>query len=148
MVDVLTREQRHLAMSRIRSKDTKPEMIVRRSLHGIGYRYRLHAAKLPGKPDLVFQKRRKVIFVHGCFWHSHTCTNGQRKPKTNPGFWEDKRERTVARDAQNVAALKADGWDVLVVWECELKPGGEWLESACNFLGTTSWTLTIADDPS
>lgn len=108
-------------MSRIRGKDTKPEMRVRRLVHGMGYRYRLHAKELPGCPDLVFRPRRKAIFVHGCFWHRHPGCSANRIPKTRPDYWRAKLDRNVERDRQNEAALKADGWSVLVIWECETK---------------------------
>jgi DNA mismatch endonuclease (patch repair protein) len=125
MADVFTPEQRSANMSRIRGKNTKPELIVRRLLHAKGFRYRLHGSaagtKLPGKPDLVFAGRRKVIFVNGCFWHSHDCKVGSHGPKSNTEFWEAKRTRTVERDAAANAALREAGWQVLTVWECELK---------------------------
>lgn len=107
-------------MSKIRSGGTKPEMVVRRLLHHAGYRYRLHGKELPGKPDIVFRSRRKVIFVHGCFWHQHGCLAG-RKPQSNTGYWHGKLERNVQRDRQHVEQLVKDGWDVLTLWECELK---------------------------
>ncbi|MCG2620972.1 DNA mismatch endonuclease Vsr [Arthrobacter sp. I2-34] len=129
MADVFTPEQRSANMARIRGKDTKPELMVRRLLHAKGYRYRLHGsaagAKLPGKPDLVFAGRRKVIFVNGCFWHSHDCRVGRHGPKSNAEFWEAKRTRTVERDAAATADLAQAGWDVLTVWECELKKTSE-----------------------
>ncbi len=110
-------------MSLIRGKDTKPEMVVRRLVHSMGYRYRLHRRELPGSPDLVFSVRRKVIFVHGCFWHRHpdsTCKLA-RLPKSRQEFWVPKLESNASRDRRNEQALKADGWDVLVIWECETK---------------------------
>jgi DNA mismatch endonuclease (patch repair protein) len=121
MTDVLTPAQRTLNMSRIRSRDTRPEWMVRSLLHRDGYRYRLHRRDLPGCPDLVFVSRRKVIFVHGCFWHMHRCRYGLVAPKTNAKFWKEKREGNVRRDRQNVRALRKLGWRVLVVWECQLK---------------------------
>jgi DNA mismatch endonuclease, patch repair protein len=125
MADKLTPEQRSENMSRIRGKNTKPELLVRRLLHARGYRYRLHGSaagrKLPGKPDLVFAGRRKVIFVNGCFWHFHSCTAGQHAPKSNAEFWSAKRERTAARDAAQLRQLHEAGWQVLTVWECEFK---------------------------
>ena len=112
-------------MSRIRGKNTKPEMLVRRFLHGKGYRYRLHGmasgGKLPGRPDLVFASRRKVIFINGCFWHFHECRVGQHAPKANADFWENKRTKTRKRDADQRLQLESSGWEVLTVWECELK---------------------------
>lgn len=110
-------------MARIRSKGMKPELAVRRLVHGMGYRYRLHRAGLPGKPDLVFPGRRKIVFVHGCFWHGHEdpkCLDG-RMPKSNLDYWQTKLGRNKERDAANRASLIELGWQVLVVWECELK---------------------------
>ncbi|MFV0416671.1 MAG: very short patch repair endonuclease, partial [Chthoniobacterales bacterium] len=100
-------------MSRIRGRDTKPEMLVRSLIHRMGYRYRLHGKNLPGKPDLVFASRKKVIFVHGCFWHLHNCANGKVKPATRSEFWEKKRGDTAARDKKNIRQLKKLGWSVL-----------------------------------
>lgn len=108
-------------MAAIKSKGMKPEMIVRRMVHSMGYRYRLHVRDLQGKPDLVFRPRRKAIFVHGCFWHQHAkikCRDG-RRPKSNPSYWVPKLEGNVARDKRNRAALKSAGWGVLVIWDCE-----------------------------
>ena len=123
--DLLTPEQRSRNMARIRGKNTKPELLVRRLLHAKGYRYRLHGqsgtTKLPGRPDLVFAGRRKVIFVNGCFWHFHDCKVGRHAPAANAAFWEAKRTRTRERDAQQRAVLCASGWEVLTVWECEMK---------------------------
>jgi len=108
-------------MSRIRCKDTVPEMVVRRLTHQMGYRFRLHSSKLPGKPDLVFSRRHKVIFVHGCFWHMHSCSNGQVRPKNNAEFWQAKRVGNSERDKRSYAELRKTGWDTLVIWECETK---------------------------
>ncbi|TIU00670.1 MAG: DNA mismatch endonuclease Vsr [Mesorhizobium sp.] len=105
-------------MSAVRQKNTKPEMAVRRLLHAMGYMYRLHASELPGKPDVVFRKRRKALFVHGCFWHGHNCGRGHR-PASRSDYWDAKIDRNVARDLDRIERLRADGWDVLVVWECE-----------------------------
>ncbi|MFD5276921.1 very short patch repair endonuclease [Pseudarthrobacter sp. NPDC058362] len=125
MADKLTPEQRSWNMSRIRGKDTKPELLVRRLLHAKGYRYRLHgrsgSSRLPGNPDLVFAARRKVVFVNGCFWHFHDCRVGLHAPKANAAFWEEKRTRTRERDARQRSELEAAGWEVLTVWECQLK---------------------------
>ena len=108
-------------MSRVRSRDTKPELLVRKLVHGLGYRYRLHRKDLPGKPDLVFGPRRKVILVHGCFWHGHTCPRGARQPKANADYWISKIARNVDRDARVQAELRQLGWRPVIVWECELK---------------------------
>ena len=115
----MTPEQRHRCMSRIRGRDTKPELVVRRWLWHQGFRYRLYVKSLPGRPDIVMRKWRTVIFVNGCFWHGHDCQSG-RRPSTNAQFWQDKIDRNRERDARNVAALQAAGWHVLVVWECQL----------------------------
>lgn len=113
--------QRSAHMAKIRSKDTKPELMLRKGLHALGYRYRLHDPKLPGKPDLVFPSRRKVVFVNGCFWHGHDCPVGSRLPKSNTEFWRDKRAKNQARDERQLAQLDLLGWESLVVWECEVK---------------------------
>lgn len=118
--DVLTPEQRRLNMSRIRGKNTRPEMTVRRLLHAAGFRYRLHGAGLPGKPDLVLPKYRAVIFVHGCFWHGHTCPLF-RWPATRKDFWEKKIHRNMERDAEAAKQLQALGWRVFTIWECALR---------------------------
>ncbi|MGW8289213.1 MAG: very short patch repair endonuclease [Candidatus Bathyarchaeia archaeon] len=121
MADVHTPEQRSRNMTAIRSKNTKPELIVRKVAHSLGFRYRLHRKDLPGKPDLVFPRRKKVIFVNGCYWHLHTCKYGKVQPQTNANFWQMKRESNVARDKKNTTSLKRIGWEVLTIWECETK---------------------------
>ena len=119
MADTLTPEQRSLCMSRIKSKNTGPELAVRRMAHALGYRFRLHRRDLPGSPDLVFPRLRAVVFVHGCFWHVHSCQRG-RVPKSNVSYWAAKRLRNAARDRRSVAKLRRSGWRVLVLWECQL----------------------------
>ena len=121
MTDVLTPDQRKYNMSRIRYKDTRPEMIVRSIVHGMGFRYKLHNSTLPGKPDLVLTRHKKIIFVHGCFWHMHTCKYGIVKPRTNAEFWENKRLGNVRRDHKNKRELRKQSWQVLIVWECWTK---------------------------
>ncbi|MBA7639725.1 Very short patch repair protein [subsurface metagenome] len=121
MTDVLTPEQRHKCMSNIRSKNTKPEFVVRHLVHSMGYRYRLHRWDLPGCPDMVLPKHHKIIFVHGCFWHMHNCSYGRVTPKTNAKFWQSKREGNVARDKRNLGRLRRVGWKVLTIWECETR---------------------------
>ena len=123
MADTLTKAERSERMGRIRNKDTKPEIRVRKIVYGMGYRYRLHKANLPGKPDLVFAGRKKVIFVHGCFWHRHpepTCPLA-RLPKSKLDFWVPKLEANRQRDEANVRELQQAGWEVLTIWECQLK---------------------------
>lgn len=107
-------------MSRVKGRDTTPELAVRSIAHRLGYRFRLHRKDLPGKPDIVFGPRRKAVFVHGCFWHGHGCSKG-RLPKSNHGFWRQKIVRNRTRDRQHVKKLRALGWKVLVIWQCELK---------------------------
>jgi DNA mismatch endonuclease (patch repair protein) len=121
MADVLTPEQRKKNMSAIRGRDTKPEMAVRSLVHRLGYRFRLHDKKLPGRPDMVFAGRRKVIFIHGCYWHMHECPYGQVVPKTNTEFWQTKRQGNVKRDQRNLETLSMKGWQVMIVWECQTK---------------------------
>ena len=110
---------RSALMRRIRGRDTTPERTVRRAAHALGYRFRLHRRDLPGTPDLIFPRLRKVLFVHGCFWHRHKGCSRTTWPKTRALYWRKKFEENVGRDRRNIAELKALGWDVLVVWECE-----------------------------
>ncbi len=114
-------EERSRTMRAVKDRDTGAEMAVRRLLHGLGYRYRLHRADLPGKPDLAFPARRKAIFVHGCFWHGHSCARGARVPKNNRDYWTAKIERNRRRDGETQDRLAASDWLALTVWECELK---------------------------
>lgn len=120
-MDSLTPSQRSERMSRIRGKDTGPELVVRRMTHAMGYRYRLRSKDLPGKPDLVFRGRRCVIFVHGCFWHRHGGCALARLPKSRTDFWREKLEGNARRDDRHIGLLQERGWRALVVWECELK---------------------------
>ena len=122
MADVHTKKQRSYNMSRIKGKNTKPEMLVRKFLHANGYRYKLHDKKLPGKPDIVLPKYHTVIFVHGCFWHGHANCKYFVVPKTRTQWWTDKINGNKANDEKAMRALKKDGWKVITVWECDLKP--------------------------
>jgi DNA mismatch endonuclease (patch repair protein) len=122
-MDVLTKDPRRLNMSRIRGKDTKPEMLLRRRLHAAGLRFRLHAARLPGKPDMVFPRFRAIILIHGCFWHGHDCPLF-RLPATRLEFWTKKISGNRKRDLRNAKALHLAGWRLLTVWECSLKGSG------------------------
>lgn len=154
-MDRLTPEERSAQMSRIRGTNTKPELLVRRVAHRAGYRFRLHGqvstaalytarrrapevvfrgGKLPGRPDLVFASRRKVVFVNGCFWHQHDCPAGRHAPETNQEFWVEKRRRNTERDARHHAALEAIGWQVLDLWECQLKDSAVVLDRLDAFL--------------
>jgi DNA mismatch endonuclease (patch repair protein) len=119
-MDRLDDERRSANMRKIRSKDTMPELAVRRLVHAMGYRYRLHVASLPGKPDLIFRSRRKLIFVHGCFWHQHLgCVDGH-VPKSRQEYWSPKLARNVERDRAHCIALEKQGWKICTIWECEL----------------------------
>lgn len=122
-MDRITPERRSANMAKIKSKGMKPEMLVRRLTHRLGYRFRLHCADLPGKPDMVFTRRKKVVFVHGCFWHRHESDTCKRShaPRSNSEYWLAKLDRNVERDIAVRNALAALGWDILVLWECELK---------------------------
>jgi DNA mismatch endonuclease (patch repair protein) len=126
MTDKISKERRSANMRAVRNQDTGPEMRVRQVSHGLGYRFRLHRRDLPGKPDLAFPGRRKVIFVHGCFWHQHKGCRRASMPQSNVGFWRHKLERNAARDADHLTTLKAHGWKSLVIWECETKDN-RWL---------------------
>ena len=120
MADVFSKNKRSEVMSRIRSKDTSPELLVRRLVHGMGYRYRLHVAGLPGKPDLVFSRFKKIIEVRGCFWHQHNGCADSHMPKSRMDYWGPKLARNVQRDKQNEEELRSMGWEILTLWECEI----------------------------
>ena len=126
MTDTVTPQRRSEIMSNIRAKGMKPEMAARRLTHAMGYRYQLHRKDLPGRPDLVFPGRSKVIFVHGCFWHQHSDAHCKiaRQPQSNQHYWLPKLQRNVTRDGEHQAKLLALGWDVLVIWECEIEADG------------------------
>lgn len=123
-MDIVDQATRSRMMSRIRGKDTKPELLVRRIAHALGYRFRLHRRDLPGSPDLVFPGRRKVVFVHGCYWHRHEGCRYAYQPKSNVEFWAAKFEANVRRDGHAMAELRRQGWDPMVVWECECGDSG------------------------
>ncbi len=120
-MDRYTREKRSALMSQVRGRDTRPEVFVRSLLHRMGFRFRLHRKDLPGRPDIVLPKYRTVVFVHGCFWHQHPGCPKATRPQTNTRFWKTKFAKNVERDAENERALKGLEWNVLIVWECELK---------------------------
>jgi DNA mismatch endonuclease (patch repair protein) len=135
LTDKLTPERRSANMSRIRSGDTSPELIVRRLVHGMGYRYRLHVAALPGKPDLVFPRLNRVIEVRGCFWHQHPGCIDSHIPKTRIEYWRPKLQRNQLRDADNGRKLRKLGWRLFVVWECETTDTGRLAKRLERFLG-------------
>lgn len=130
MTDILSPPQRSAHMARIRPADTRPELVVRRWLHGAGYRFRLHVRHLRGRPDIVLPRYRTVILVHGCFWHRHVGCRLAYQPKSRPAFWEHKFAQNALRDSQQTQALLKDGWRVVIVWECGLRG-----------VGRTAWTL-------
>ena len=120
MADVLTKEQRHYNMSRIRSKNTKPEEMVRKYLFSQGFRYRKNDPRYPGKPDIVLPKYKTIVFIHGCFWHQHPGCKAARIPDTNSFFWQEKFKKNILRDAEEQRELEEMGWHVIVLWECEI----------------------------
>jgi DNA mismatch endonuclease, patch repair protein len=133
MADRVTPDRRSFIMSRVGQKDTKPEMILRRALHALGYRYRLHRRDLPGSPDLVFPSRQKVIFVHGCFWHGHECRWG-KAPKSRAEYWLPKIEANKDRDNRALTLLGEKGWQAMIVWQCDLRDPGGAVERVVAFL--------------
>ncbi|UOD30873.1 DNA mismatch endonuclease Vsr [Massilia violaceinigra] len=133
-MDKLTSEHRSWLMRQVKAKNTKPEIAVRRLIYAAGFRYRLHVTHLPGKPDIVFLGRRKVIFVHGCFWHGHDGCRYGRLPKEREDFWREKIKNNQARDLRNIIDLETTAWKVLVVWQCELKDCESLLEKLNEFI--------------
>ena len=136
MVDNLSPVERSSLMRRVRGKDTKPEIAVRRVAHALGYRFRLHRRDLPGSPDIVFPKLRKAIFVHGCYWHRHDCKKAT-VPKSNVSFWQNKFEANIERDRRNLVSLSEMGWLTMIVWQCETEKEENIAEMISNFLGST-----------
>jgi DNA mismatch endonuclease, patch repair protein len=134
MVDRLSPERRSALMARVRAKDTTPELKLRRLLHSLGYRFRLHRTDLAGKPDLVFPRRRKIVFIHGCWWHRHPGCPKAGNPKSNIEYWAEKFRRNVERDKWALKKLASEGWKVLVVWQCELKNLDQIQEKVKSFL--------------
>ena len=135
MVDVFSAEKRSQIMASVRGKDTTPEKIVRSALHRLGFRFRLHRTDLPGKPDIVLPRHKKVIFVHGCFWHGHHGCIRSGRPKSNALFWNSKIDSNVERDKRNLLKLKNLGWKILVVWECETKKPNLLEKKLVRFMG-------------
>jgi DNA mismatch endonuclease (patch repair protein) len=121
MADRISAERRSAIMAKVRGKDSKPEMAVRKALHAAGFRYRLHRRDLPGTPDIAISSIRSAVFVHGCFWHGHDCAKGRNRPSSNAAFWIEKLDRNLVRDQLAHGALLALGWHVETVWECDLK---------------------------
>lgn len=119
-MDNLAPEQRRMCMAAVRSKNTTPELRVRKALHALGYRFRIHRRDLPGSPDIVLPKYRTIFFVHGCFWHGHDCSRGKRKPATRMEYWEAKVRKNRERDSRNAAELERQGWRVISLWECQI----------------------------
>ncbi|MFN6963711.1 MAG: very short patch repair endonuclease [Pyrinomonadaceae bacterium] len=136
MADNLTPEQRQRNMANIRSRHTKPELVVRSIVHKLGYRFRLHYKKLVGKPDLVLPRHKKIILIHGCFWHVHTCRRGSVTPKTNLEYWKNKRLGNVERDEVNIKNYATAGFQTLVIWECELRHPAQLTERIADFMSS------------
>ncbi|HEY2584497.1 MAG TPA: very short patch repair endonuclease [Tepidisphaeraceae bacterium] len=135
-VDNFSTEQRSRIMSQVRQKDTKPELLVRRMIFGLGYRYRLHVRSLPGTPDIVFPARRKIVLIHGCFWHRHKAACPlTRTPKSNVEFWAEKFERNHLRDQKTRRALRRLGWTVMTIWECQTRDVEKLVDRLARFLG-------------
>lgn len=139
-MDRLTQEKRSALMRNVKGKHTTPELAVRSMLHRMGFRFRLHRKDLPGKPDIVFPSRKKIVFVNGCFWHGHDCRYG-RLPKSKPDFWEPKIEGNRARDARNIESLRNLGWDVLTVWQCETPDPASLERSLISFMDKEKKTI-------
>jgi len=135
-MDTLTRKQRSERMALIRSKNTKPELAVRSLLHAAGYRFRVHDRTLPGRPDIVFRRRRKVIFVHGCFWHGHVGCKIANIPKSQTKYWVEKFTNNQLRDSKNLERLSSDRWKALILWECEAKNLAKTRSALIKFLGS------------
>jgi DNA mismatch endonuclease, patch repair protein len=138
MPERLTAQERSRNMSRVKGRDTGPELLVRSVVHRLGYRFRLHGKELPGRPDLVLPRHRKVVFVHGCFWHGHRGCRRAARPSTNREFWDRKIEGNIARDAKNVRELRRQGWKVLVVWQCAMKDVEALEKRLARFLSASS----------
>ena len=133
-MDHLTKSKRSENMSRIKNKNTTPEIAVRKTLHSMGYRYRLHSASVYGKPDIVIKTKRKAVFVHGCFWHRHNNCNLATKPKTNTSYWEKKFQTNIARDKKVQERLDKENWKFLIIWECEIKDKTELKKKLSKFM--------------
>ena len=133
-MDRYTKADRSRLMSSVRAQDTQPEIIVRSTLHRLGFRFRLHRADLPGKPDIVLPRLGKVIFVHGCFWHQHQGCSKAKRPQTNLEFWNAKLDRNIARDLENYASLTAQSWESFVIWECETRQSARLAQRLMDFL--------------
>ena len=142
MSDHLTPAQRSAHMARIKRSNTKPELIIRRLLHRLGYRFRIQWKAAPGRPDVAFPGRKKLVLVHGCFWHQHKGCRLAHVPETRRAFWQEKFDRNRARDARDLARANAEGWDVLTVWECETKDSNELEERLRGFLGPRKFAVT------
>jgi DNA mismatch endonuclease (patch repair protein) len=135
MPDVFNKEQRSHIMAKVLGKNTSPERAVRKLLFELGYRYRVHQKNLPGKPDIVFPKKRKAIFVHGCFWHQHPGCKAADRPSSNSDYWDKKLNRNVERDKKNLSDLRLINWDIIIIWECQVKRKEDLTRTLVGFLG-------------
>lgn len=134
MADVFTKKKRSQIMASVHSKNTTPERIVRSTLHRLGYRFSIASNKLPGKPDIILRRFRKVIFVHGCFWHQHKGCNASERPISNSEYWNNKLDRNVLRDRKNISLLKKNGWDVIIIWECQIRKNSALVKKLSKFM--------------
>jgi len=134
MSDIFSQEKRSWIMSRVKGLDTKPELKVRKIVHGMGYRFRLRCGDLPGRPDIVLPRHKKVIFVNGCFWHGHNNCERAKRPSSNSEFWERKIDGNIKRDANNIQKLYDKGWQTLVIWQCEIKDNDKLCKVLCEYL--------------
>jgi DNA mismatch endonuclease (patch repair protein) len=139
-MDRITTQQRSRIMCNVRSKNTKPEKVVRSALHRLGFRFRLHRTDLPGKPDIVLPKHHKIIFVHGCFWHSHEGCSASARPSTNKAFWDRKLNGNIIRNKKQISELELTGWKVLIIWECQTTDRKLLDSLLCEFLKLTKET--------
>jgi DNA mismatch endonuclease (patch repair protein) len=131
-----SKEKRSQIMRAVKGKNTAPELLVRKLIFSLGFRYRLHGSHLPGNPDIFFPKKKKAIFIHGCFWHGHSCKRGNRIPATNNAYWQNKIEKNKLRDKKNLTLLSETGWSTLVIWECDLKNTSTLTNSILAFIAT------------
>jgi DNA mismatch endonuclease (patch repair protein) len=147
VADVFTKSKRSWIMAKVHSHDTSPEIIVRSTLHRLGYRFRLYSDKLPGKPDIILPRFHKLIFVHGCFWHQHKGCKASARPSSHSEYWNKKLDKNVLRDKRNLAALKNAGWDILIIWECQILKKISIVNKIKKFMKTANKNLSASPQP-